>query len=447
MTMILPLDTKPNKVGGLYSASHDDFGYLYNPKGYGGVVVLDIKSYNIIQSLDGTKTLKEIADENEISLEDLSEGVCSLSDLGILCGGKPSALNYSPKVDAWIHTTNSCNLACSYCYIHKCKGDMSLETAKATVDKLIEYAKKINSKTIYLRFAGGEPLLRIPFLEEVINYSNSVKGDINIEYIIISNGVLVNNAVIEFIKKHNIKLGISLDGIGKYNSNRSYPDGRNSYDEVINSLELLLKNDIKPRILITVCPANLEGLPSLTKLLIDKELSFRFSLERNMDTGHPEILDKIEDTISTLASCISFMKTETQKGNFKFSFQLGDVIFTHPKRRGCGIGTHSIAVSHTGDVGTCGMDLASTFANIHKDDAFEALHETYSDLLNVKAYNIQGCNDCIWKYSCASACPKQNFATYGRYDVVSPYCEIYKALIPEVLDLYAYQIWQKSMDS
>lgn len=73
--------------------------------------------------------------------------------------------------------TNSCNLTCEYCFANQGKYDipnlhMSYETAKKSIDLVIESVKKNNSDSIKVAFFGGEPLLAFDLIEKIVNYTN-----------------------------------------------------------------------------------------------------------------------------------------------------------------------------------------------------------------------------------------------------------------------------------
>lgn len=441
----LGIDFMPIRCEGLYQVEKDEFGYIYNPDGYGGIVVLDKKSMDIFNMFDGKNSLGNIANMADIECDELEENIKYLMRLDLVQTSEPNTRRMNSTVDCWLHTTNSCNLACTYCYIHKCPGNMSIETAKKTITTLMQYAKSIGSKVVNIRFAGGEPLSRKQFLKDVIAYVNEVKQNMIFTYMIISNGTLMDEETIEFIKQNKIGVGISLDGIGKYNCNRVYCDGRSSYEDVMKCIDMLLSENVRPRILITVCPSNLDGLAAMTRLLCRKGLDFRFSLQRDMESGKPDILNYQDKAINVINECFDIMEFEIKNGNTEFSFQLGDINYNRPKTRGCGAASNSIAVNHAGKVSTCGMNLLNTFGNVD-NNIFDIMHEVYKPLLNSHCFDIDKCKVCTWRHCCANACPSQNYATYGRYDMVSPYCHIYESVIPHLIGVEAFKIWQKDID-
>lgn len=149
--------------------------------------------------------------------------------------------------------TDDCNLCCSYCYqINKGHHKMPFEIAKTLIDellhndKLIEnYVKSKNSLGVILEFIGGEPLLEVDLIDQIIDYF--IKQCIILHHpwidrfrvSICSNGVLYFiPKVQEFIKKHqtHLSFSISIDGNKKlHDTCRVFPDGTGSYDLAIKA--------------------------------------------------------------------------------------------------------------------------------------------------------------------------------------------------------------------
>jgi len=112
-----------------------------------------------------------------------------------------------------LYITNQCNLNCSYCFVDKSEEVMKIQTYKKIFE---EYKEKINSIT----FFGGEPLLQFELIKQIIEYNE--KNNYRYNYIINTNGINIDNNIIELCKKNNILLNISLDGNKKSNSKNRF---------------------------------------------------------------------------------------------------------------------------------------------------------------------------------------------------------------------------------
>lgn len=156
--------------------------------------------------------------------------------------------------------TNTCNLECKYCFIGKLNKKpvkMKIETAKHAIDLFQKHLTKINQKG-KIFFYGAEPLLNFELIEQIVNYSK--KQEYNIEFAMVSNGLLLTENIANFIKENNISLGISIDGPKSINDkNRVFKNSKTSvYDKVLDKINLLKECDVEFGLSITIAPSFLD---------------------------------------------------------------------------------------------------------------------------------------------------------------------------------------------
>lgn len=160
--------------------------------------------------------------------------------------GSSSVRNLSRSVT--FQVTDSCNLACSYCYqTHKGTKTMPFAIAKQYVDLILsgnkgfkEYVDPSFSKAIILEFIGGEPFLEVNLIDKIIDYFMMQAIGLNHPWAkyhaisICSNGTLYGTPDVQkFLAKYKSKLSFSvtLDGDKTlHDSCRKFPDGSPSYD-------------------------------------------------------------------------------------------------------------------------------------------------------------------------------------------------------------------------
>jgi len=140
--------------------------------------------------------------------------------------------------------TDKCNLRCKYCYEkEKTYSDMSVETARKSilfVKDCITREIDLNRKEHNIVFHGGEPLLKYDMIKYFVIEFNKI-SNVKIQYYITSNGTIFKEEIAYFIKNNNINFSISIDGTkSSHDKNRVFPDGRGSYNMVIdNSMKYL----------------------------------------------------------------------------------------------------------------------------------------------------------------------------------------------------------------
>lgn len=161
--------------------------------------------------------------------------------------------------------TNACNLNCTYCYDKNNRISIYKENEnfKFKIPDIIRYIDKLwQDKDDYceLIFHGGEPLVINPENYDLL-MEKIKKSYKNVKFSIQTNGTLLNAENIKVLKKYNVHIGISLDGYNDItNKHRIYKNGKNSFNTVMNNINLLKEQKIGFGIIMT-----------LTKNILGKE--------------------------------------------------------------------------------------------------------------------------------------------------------------------------------
>lgn len=139
-----------------------------------------------------------------------------------------------PKItSAMLVVTHGCNLRCRYCFVQKEPERMTLETAKDAARFLMENAKAANASTPEINFFGGEPMLEYDtVIKPLVEWLHDGLGE-PFKFSITTNGTLLNDERIRFMKRHGFGLLLSMDGNKPVQDfNRPYADGRGSFDSL-----------------------------------------------------------------------------------------------------------------------------------------------------------------------------------------------------------------------
>lgn len=175
--------------------------------------------------------------------------------------------------------TNDCNLKCRYCYDENNHNSLSLEKkkSKATDDfiknetfiindisKILQYSKRPS-----LIFHGGEPLLVDS--TALNNFCNKLKAKLELRLSIQTNATLIDQSAIDFLKNHNISVGISLDGSDKeQNSERIGLNDESTFDTVIDKLEWLKEEHIRFGIVMSISRQHIGKEQDIYNFLAEK---------------------------------------------------------------------------------------------------------------------------------------------------------------------------------
>lgn len=144
--------------------------------------------------------------------------------------------------------TEQCNMRCEYCGYHDRYDDgnlceeMSLGTAKKAIKLYLEHAVAVSE--VVISFYGGEPLLKLEFIKECVQYAQSMSLGQHIKFHITTNGVLLNRDVVDYLKDHDFVVSVSIDGPRTLHDRyRKSIDKKGTYDTVINNLKNIYFND------------------------------------------------------------------------------------------------------------------------------------------------------------------------------------------------------------
>lgn len=144
---------------------------------------------------------------------------------------------------AIIKPTDSCNMACSYCYVdHKStKLRMDDDVLEATIEKIAGLIQ--NQRLIHFIWHGGEPLLLgLNFFKRAVAFQRKYCKGIKFENCLQTNGTLLTEEMVQFFVKNDFSISLSIDGPASiHNANRKFLNGEGSFDEVMHAVTLLRK--------------------------------------------------------------------------------------------------------------------------------------------------------------------------------------------------------------
>jgi len=340
---------------------------------------------------------------------------------------------------AWLHTTDRCNLRCDYCYSPHIHVDMSPETGRGAIDAVFRSALAHGYSRIKLKYAGGEPLLRLALVAALHRYADNLarRYGILLDGVILSNGTLLTPDAVALIRSLGLRLMISLDGLGSFHDrNRSYTAGRGSADDVTRAIDLALNTGLVPEISVTISGRNAEGLPMLVTWLNERNLPFSLNFYRDHDRSGSLTDLQMADDQMLAAMLAAFKAIEADLPNRSLLASLVDrANLSAPHAYPCAVGQDYLVIDPKGRVSKCQMQMDDAVTDITADDPLAQIRGAQTGIQNLSVDEKAECRQCEWRYWCAGGCPLATYRTKGCYNTSSSNCTIYKALYPEVLKL------------
>ena len=342
-----------------------------------------------------------------------------------------------------LHVAHTCNLNCSYCFAsqgkyHGERALMSLEVGKRAIDFLIE-----NSRTrhnLEVDFFGGEPLMNWEVVKQIVAYARSVEKQHskNFRFTLTTNGMLINDEVIEFANREMSNVVLSLDGRREvHDATRVDYAGHGSYDRIVPKFQKLVaaRGGKGYYMRGTFTHRN----PDFTKdVLHMADLGFtELSMEpvvaapddpMALTSADIEIVKQQYELLAT-----EMLRRERAGKPITFYHYMIDLTAgpcIYKRISGCGSGTEYMAVTPWGDLYPChqfvGED-AYRLGNIWDGVTNRELREEFRAC---NAYARPECADCWAKLYCSGGCAANAYHASGSIrGVYKPGCELFRKRI------------------
>ncbi len=411
----------------------DNYKLMFNYQEGSGVAIVNQTAYKLWKSFS----------EPRMCTPDELSWAASLVDVGALTS-ENSSLRHTDDMEpstlsAWLHLTDRCNLRCTYCYLPHVKNTMDLETGKQVIDAVFRSADIYKFSSVLLKYAGGEPLLSLSLLQKIHQYAeeNALKSGTALESVLLSNGTLLTEEAVNFLKAHQIRLMISLDGLNTaHDAQRIYAGGKGTFLDVVKAIELALQNDLIPDISVTVTGANFENLPALMRWILDRQLPFSLNFYRECDrsASHRELALEDEKVIAGVLAAYKVIESNLPRQSLLGAL-MDRANLTQPHQHTCGVGQNYLVFGPQGEISKCQMEQDKPVTTVKAHDPLQMIRLDEIGIRNIPVDAKIACRTCDWRFSCTGGCPLMTFRTTGKYDLKSPNCQIYQRLFPEVLRL------------
>lgn len=339
-----------------------------------------------------------------------------------------------------LHVAHTCNLNCEYCFAaqgkyHGERALMSFEVGKRALDFLIENSG--NQKNLEVDFFGGEPLMNWDVCKQLVAYGRSREAETgkHFRFTLTTNGLLVDDDVIEFTNREMNNVVLSLDGRREvHDALRKTVGGKGSYDTIVPKFQKFVESrgDREYYIRGTFTHANTDFTNDLFHMA---DLGFdRLSMEPVVcDPKEPyaltaEDLPVLMEQYEILAE--EMLKREKEGRGFVFYHYMIDLTggpCIYKRISGCGSGTEYLAVTPTGDLYPCHQFVGEPeyrMGNIWDGVTNEAMREKFK---SCNAYARPDCNDCWAKLYCSGGCAAN--ALHATGDITGTYeygCELFR---------------------
>lgn len=342
-----------------------------------------------------------------------------------------------------LHVAHTCNLNCSYCFAsqgkyHGERAIMSYEVGKRALDFLIENSG--TRRNLEVDFFGGEPLMNWDVVKDLVKYARSVEKEHNknFRFTLTTNGMLIDEDVIEFANKEMSNVVLSLDGRKEiHDLTRVDYAGNGSYERIVPKFKELVDSRGGEGYYMrgTFTHAN----PDFTQDVFHMaDLGFtELSMEPVVAAPDDpmaltsEDLEIVKEQYEILAK--EMIKRNREGRGFTFYHYMIDLTAgpcIYKRISGCGSGTEYMAVTPWGDLYPCHQFVGEEeykLGDIWNGVTNDGLREEFR---NCNAYTREDCKDCWAKLYCSGGCAANAYHATGTIrGIYQPGCELFKKRI------------------
>ena len=333
-----------------------------------------------------------------------------------------------------LHIAHDCNLACRYCFAeegeyHGRRALMSFETGKKALDFLI--ANSGNRRNLEVDFFGGEPLMNWQVVKDLVAYGREQEKihNKNFRFTLTTNGVLLNDEIMEFANKEMGNVVLSIDGRKEVHDHmRPFRKGAGSYDLIVPKFQQFAesRNQDKYYVRGTFTHENLDFSEDVLHLA---DLGFKqISVEpvvaqptEDYAIREEDLPQLFEEYDKLAAEMVKRHKNGNDFNFFHFMIDLEGGPCVAKRLSGCGSGTEYLAVTPWGDfypchqfVGNEDFLLGNVVEGIKRQDICD-------EFKCCNVYAKEKCRNCFAKFYCSGGCAANSYNFHGdihnAYDI------------------------------
>ena len=339
-----------------------------------------------------------------------------------------------------LHVAHTCNLNCAYCFAsqgkyHGERALMSFETGKAALDFLVAHSG--NRRNLEVDFFGGEPLMNFDVVKQLVAYARSIEKEHgkNFRFTLTTNGLLIDDDVIDFANREMSNVVLSLDGRKEIHDRyRVDYAGNGSWERIVPKFQKLVrarggKNYYMRGTFTHANPDFLEDIRTMldlgfTELSMEPVVCAEGDPEALTQEDLPVVMKQYED----LARLMIERKKEGRPFTFyHYMLDLTGGPCIYKRISGCGSGTEYMAVTPWGDLYPCHQFVGEEHFRL--GDVWNGVtnEKVQDEFAGCNVYAREECRDCWAKLYCSGGCAANAYHATGSVRGVYRYgCELFR---------------------
>ena len=409
----------------------------------GAIHVVDDMTYDMIEmyeSSDKDSIFTEMAKRYPVHKDEIAEVWDEIAEL-IAAEELFTKDSYEPYITDFakrptvvkalcLHIAHDCNLACQYCFAEDGKRElMSYEVGRKALDFLV--ANSGNRRNLEVDFFGGEPLMNFQVVKDLVAYGRSLEEthDKKFRFTLTTNGVLLNDDIMEFANQEMGNVVLSIDGRKEVHDRmRPFRKGAGSYDLIVPKFQKFADSRHQEKYYVrgTFTHNNLDFSKDVLHLadLGFKQISVEPVVAQETDSYaiREEDLPQLMEEYENLA--LEMVKRHGKENDFNFFHFMIDLEggpCVAKRLSGCGSGTEYLAVTPTGDLYPCHQFVGNTDFLMGNVDDGVVNTDLRDEFKSCNVYAKDKCRECFARFYCSGGCAANSYNFHGdihnAYDI------------------------------
>lgn len=348
-----------------------------------------------------------------------------------------------------LKVTELCNMKCSYCYREeKDTFVINEQRVLAFFDELAELYKG----RIVCSFHGGEPLIKVDFIEEFMKELSKRTYFGRMAFTIQTNGLLITEDVLKIFEKYHVGVGISLDSVDdNIVEDRKLIDGKGTSKLVRQVIENMRERGISVSTTCVITRRNIKNLPQYIRWCYNNKISMvGFNYLRISDDKNAKLnlLPDVEEYLKITKEVIDVLiELNSKEHNYRlYVLEISNIVnkivnsyfCSYVCNYPCQAGKRIVCLNTDGRLDCCdciGNNKINTIGYFEPGNLKELLLIAESKNFALNRDIVEECRNCELSKYCTYACTAENIIYYGEKNIENPgkLCAWYKGIIKYLL--------------
>ena len=354
-----------------------------------------------------------------------------------------------------ILVTQKCNLACLYC-LAEAGPDMPHLRPELAFSAVDEAFRLPSSKSLTIQLSGGEPFVNFRLFKRLIEYIEKKATDTGREVGVCtqSNGTLITDEIAEFVRAHDIGIGVSIDGPAHLN-NRSRPmlGGQDSHHRTLRGMETLQQHGVKFGTILVLNRANVAYPDEIADFFVDlgikstkvNPVNMIGDAQRtweDMSITSDEYFEFLDGWIAHVTDNELHLNESNLAEYLRYLYRR--IHDYRCMRSNCGAGESFFLVDASGDVYPCAHSAGIPEWRLGSIDtvnggliALGREHPVIREFRKRRVERMEDTRACPWRHFCEGGCAVNAHQKFGTIVARDTLCSFYERIYPRLFEILA----------